>query len=211
MEGKNLKDATMTPLAAVAEAFEEMAELLKSRKEDQHLRLDTFCQACSLFSVLFGCLGLAFKFAKSEYLSMIRDLEEGSKTYSTLQDIINADVANKRVKTQGSHSRNLRRVRQGLDLIRVLFEQFVSTEEHSLKEAASRAYRQVCAPYHCWSVRTAVAAGMCTLPAREKLLVKLKETDSSAEKKMRRYISAADTIIEYINNLYLSKNISLDW
>ncbi|KAB1218620.1 hypothetical protein CJ030_MR3G026500 [Morella rubra] len=154
MEGKNLKDATMTPLSAVAEAFEEMAKLLKSRKEDQQLRLDTFCEACSLVSVFFGCLGLAFKFAESEYLSKI---------------------------------------------------------QHSLKEAASRAYRQIWAPYHRWSVRTAVAAGMCTLPAREKLLVKLKETDSSAEKKMRRYISAADTVIEYIDNLYLSKNISLDW
>ncbi|KAB1218617.1 hypothetical protein CJ030_MR3G026497 [Morella rubra] len=174
MEGKNQKDATMTPLSAVVEAFEEMAKLLKSRKEDQQLRLDTFCEACSLVSVFFGCLGLAFKFAESEYLSKIRDLEEGSKTYNTLQDIINADVENKR-------------------------------------EAASRAYQQVWAQYHRWSVRTAVAAGMCTLPAREKLLVKLKETDSSAEKKMRRYISAADTLIEYIDSRYLSKNISLDW
>ena len=101
MEGKNLKDATMTPLSAVVEAFEEMAKLLKSRKEDQQLRLDTFCEACSLVSVFFGCLGLAFKFAESEYLSKIRDLEEGSKTYNTLQDIINADVENKRVKIQG--------------------------------------------------------------------------------------------------------------
>jgi hypothetical protein len=33
--------------------------------------LDTFCDACSWVSVLFGCLRLAFKFAESEYVSMV--------------------------------------------------------------------------------------------------------------------------------------------
>jgi hypothetical protein len=32
------------------------------------------------------------------------------------------------VKKQGSHSRNLRRVRLGLGLIKALFEQFLATE-----------------------------------------------------------------------------------
>ena len=35
--------------------------------------------------------------------------------------------------------------------------------------------------------------------------------DQSAEKKMRRYISAALPVIEYIDKLYLSRNIILDW
>ena len=41
---------------------------------------------------------------------------------------LDLDVANGTVRTSGSHSRNLRRVRQGLDLIRALFEQFLSTK-----------------------------------------------------------------------------------
>ena len=45
-----------------------------------------------------------------------------------------------------------------------------------LKGAASTAYAQVCAPYHSWAVRTAVAAGMYALPTREQLLLKLNET-----------------------------------
>ncbi|CAL5323247.1 unnamed protein product [Camellia sinensis] len=45
----------------------------------------------------------------------------------------------------------------------------------SLKEAASAAYAQVCAPYHTWAVRTAVYAGMCALPTWEQLLLKLNE------------------------------------
>lgn len=33
----------------------------------------------------------------------------------------------------------------------------------------------------------------------------------SAEKKMRRYIDASVPVIEYIDKLYISRNITLDW
>lgn len=81
----------------------------------------------------------------------------------------------------------------------------------SLREAASTAYTQVCAPYHTWAVRTAVYAGMYALPTKEQLLFKLNETRVSAEKKMRRYIDASVPVIEYIDKLYISRNITLDW
>ncbi|KAJ7954086.1 Accelerated cell death 11 [Quillaja saponaria] len=208
------KQVSMTPLSAVSEAFEDLGKLIKERKNgsnEEDLRLDTFCKACSLVSVLFGCLGFAFKFAELEYVAKVRDLVEASKTFDTLQDILDVDVANGNVKTAGSHSRNLRRVRQGLDLIRVLFEQFLLTDHYSLKEVASTAYAQVCAPYHTWAVRTAVYAGMYALPSRDQLLLKLNESNRSAEKKMRRYINASLPVIKYIDKLYLSRNISLDW
>lgn len=48
--------------------------------------------------------------------------------------------------------------------------------DSSLKEVASTAYGQVCAPYHTWAVKTAVYAGMYTLPTRDQLLMKLNET-----------------------------------
>jgi hypothetical protein len=35
--------------------------------------------------------------------------------------------------------------------------------------------------------------------------------DQSAEKKMRRYVSAVLPVIAYIDKLYRSRNISLDW
>ncbi|KAK2971571.1 hypothetical protein RJ640_017940, partial [Escallonia rubra] len=207
---------TGTPLSGMAEAFEELCVLIKpaggggGRGDGYDLRLKPFCDACSLVSVLFGCLGIAFKFAEMEYVSKVRDLAEASKRYGTLNTILDIDVKNDTVRTPGSLSRNLRRVRQGLDLIRVLFQNFLSSDDYSLKEAASTAYAQVCAPYHTWAVRTAVSAGMCALPTREQLLLKLNETDESAEKEMRRYINASLPIIQFIDKLYISRNISLD-
>ncbi|OWM89358.1 ACD11 homolog protein [Punica granatum] len=199
-----------TPLSGVVEAFEGLALFVRSHR-GKELRLDTFCDACSLVSVLFNCLGLAFKFAEMEYVAKVRDLMEASKIYTTLYNVLDRDVANRTVKTQGSHTRNLRRVRQGLDLIRALFEQFLSSNDYSLKNAATTAYSRVCAPYHTWAVRTAVYAGMYTLPSREQLLLKLHETDQTAGKKMRRYMNAVAPVIEYIDKLYMSRNISLDW
>jgi hypothetical protein len=58
----------------------------------------------------------------------VNDLIGASKEYATLNDILDKDVENDSVKKQGSHSRNLRRVRLGLGLIKALFEQFLATE-----------------------------------------------------------------------------------
>lgn len=60
--------STDTPLAAMAEAFEELSRSLQSKD----LRLAPFCSACALVSVLFSFLGFAFKFAEAEYVSKVR-------------------------------------------------------------------------------------------------------------------------------------------
>ncbi|CAM9002527.1 unnamed protein product [Rhodiola kirilowii] len=200
-------NASLTPLSDIADAFEELAPVVDS----DYLQLSTFCHACSYVSVLFGCLGLAFKFAELEYVAKVKNLTEASSRFTTLHDILDLDAANNTVKVHGSYSRNLRRVRLGLDLIRALFEQFLTSDHYCLREAASTAYAEVCAPYHTWTVRTAVSAGMYALPTREQLLIKLNETEQSAEMKMRRYIKASIPVISYIDNLYISRNITLDW
>ncbi|KAG5521508.1 hypothetical protein RHGRI_033913 [Rhododendron griersonianum] len=150
-EDANGETTMTTPLSAIAEAFEELSRTVGK------------------FNV--------------------RDLVEASKIYGTLNNILDIDVKNDTVKTHGSLSRNLRRVRQGLDLIRALFKNFLSSElldvlcafrYCTLKEAASTAYAEVCAPYHTWAVRTAVSTGMYALPTREQLLLKLNETGEYA-------------------------------
>lgn len=205
-------DERSTPLSAMADAFEDLASsLIQVVDSGEGFRLEPFCEACSLVSVLFGVLGLAFKFAEMEYVAKVNDLLEASKRFDTLSNILDYDVENDSVKKAGSHSRNLRRVRLGLDLMKALFEQFISSSDCSLKDAASTAYTQVCAPYHTWAIRKAVGAGMYALPTREQLILRLNENDESVEKEMKRYMVACSPIIEYIDNLYLSRNISLDW
>ncbi|XP_042023201.1 ACD11 homolog protein-like [Salvia splendens] len=208
---ESYQKADFTPLAAVVDAFEQISAVLKAKGLHHDLDLKSFCDACSLVSVLFGCLGIAFKFAEMEYVSKVNGLAEASQRYRTLNSILDYNTQNNSVRTQGSLSRNLRRVRQGLNLIRALFQNFLSSNDYCLKDAASAAYAETCAPYHSWAVKTAAYAGMYALPTRDQLLLKLNETEISAEKEMIRYINASLPVIEYIDNLYISRRISLDW
>lgn len=204
---------TGTALSSIADAFEEIMDLIAERNNGDYadLNLKLFCDACSLVSVLFNSLGIAFKFAEMEYTSKVSDLKEASERYVTLSSIVDYDVKRNTIKSPGSHTRNLRRVRQGLDLIRELFRNFLATNDYSLRDAASSAYQQACAPYHSWAVRAAVSAGMYALPSREQLLLNLNQTEQSAAVEMRRYIKASLPVIKYIDNLYVSRGITLDW
>lgn len=73
MDGMAMAESTSTPpLTSIVEAFEELDKFLQSQpQQQQRLSLDTFCQASSLVSILFSCLGLAFKFAEMEYVSKV--------------------------------------------------------------------------------------------------------------------------------------------
>lgn len=75
-EDANGETTMTTPLSAIAEAFEELSRTVGKFNvngcSDDCLLLKPFCDACSLVSVLFGSLGIAFKFAEYEYCSKVR-------------------------------------------------------------------------------------------------------------------------------------------
>lgn len=197
------------PLRKIVEAFEGLAVSVNS--QDANVEVAPFSHACSLVSPLFSCLGIAFKFAEMDYVAKVRDLAEASKSVTTLQALLDEDIQANTVKKRGSHTRNLLRVKRGLDMIKVLFEQIIATEGNSLKDAASSAYDQVFAPYHGWAIRKAVGAGMYALPTRPQLLSQLNEDDNSARIQMQNYVNSSDVVIGYIDKLFLSKELGLDW
>ncbi|OEL27036.1 Accelerated cell death 11, partial [Dichanthelium oligosanthes] len=97
------------------------------------------------FSVLFGYLGIAFKFAEMDYVAKapptpfpflsfllcataVDDLLEASKSISTLLLMVELDIQKDTVRTAGSHTRNLLRVKRGIDMVKVLFEKMLVTE-----------------------------------------------------------------------------------
>lgn len=46
----------------------------------------------------------------------------------TLQALLDHDITGNSVRKAGSHTRNLLRVKRGLDMVRVLFQQIIATE-----------------------------------------------------------------------------------
>lgn len=197
------------PVRKIAQSFKELAAAVNSQTAD--VEVAPFSHACSLVFPLLGCLGIAFKFAEMDFVPKVRDLADASKSIKTLPALLDHDMERNCVRKAGSHSRNLLRVNRGLDVVRVLFEQILESEGDSFKDAASKAYAQVLAPHHGWAIRKAVAAGMYALPTRAQLLKKVKEDENSAKTHMRDYIVASETVILYINGLFLSRDLGIEW
>ncbi|QCD77349.1 accelerated cell death 11 isoform X1 [Vigna unguiculata] len=197
-------------LPRIAEAFKDLASVVTD-SQNAEVKVAPFSHACSLVSPLFGCLGVAFKFAEMDYVAKVHDLAEASKSIQSLQSLIDLDVRGGTVRKGGSHTRNLLRVKRGLDMVRVLFEQILVTEGNSLKDPASKAYDQVFAPHHGWAIRKAVAAGMYVLPTKEQLLKKLNEDEATAKVHMQSYVTASAPLIQYIDKLFVSRDLGIDW
>lgn len=202
------------PLQQIAKAFSDLAADVKQsqqQEKEDDVQVASFAGASARLSVLFGCLGIAFKFAERDYVSKVKDLTEVSNDITTLQSLIELDLKADCVKEPGSHSRNLLRVKRGLDMVRVLFQGIVDSEEDSLRHSASRAYAQVFAPYHSFPIRAAVAAGLFAIPTKSQLLNKLNEDENSARDLMQDYVAAVDPVIKYVDGLFLSRGLGIDW
>ncbi|KAG6419808.1 hypothetical protein SASPL_116320 [Salvia splendens] len=229
------------PLKKMAEAFNELSIRLDQFPEGEEARLELspFSNACSLVSPLFRCLGIAFKFAELDYVAKfkfvtnvwfdlscilmwlpdmylydsfkVNDLAGASKSISVLPLMMDDDVKSDCVRKAGSHTRNLLRVKRGIDMVKVLFEHIISTQGNSLKEPASKAYAQVFSPYHGWAIRKAVAAGMYALPTKAQLLNKLNEDETSARIQMQNFVASAALVVKYIDQLFISRGLGTDW
>ncbi|KAL2341516.1 hypothetical protein Fmac_009456 [Flemingia macrophylla] len=197
-------------LRRIADEFKELATVVAD-SPSADLEVASFSRACSLVSPLFACLGVAFKFAEMDYVAKVHDLADASKSIHTLQSLVDLDVKGDSVRKAGSHTRNLLRVKRGLDMVRVLFEQILVTQGNSLRDPASKAYEQVFAPHHGWAIRKAVSAGMYVLPTKEQLLRKLNEDEASAKVQMQSYVTASTPLIQYIDKLFVSRDLGIDW
>ncbi|PKA61987.1 hypothetical protein AXF42_Ash019193 [Apostasia shenzhenica] len=197
------------PLLRIADAFASLAETVRS--DSEALEVAPFSDACSRVSILFGCLGIAFKFAEMDYVAKVEDLKAASSGISTLQSMLESDIQRNCVTQAGSHSRNLLRVKRGIDMVKVLFEEILAADGNSLKDPASVAYAKVFAPHHGWAIRKAVAAGMYVLPSKSQLLKKLNVDEESARVQMLKYITSSGPVINYVEDLFLSRDLGIDW
>lgn len=58
----------------------------------------------------------------------VDDLLEASKSISKLPEMVELDIQKGTVRQAGSHTRNMLRVKRGIDMVKILFEQILVTE-----------------------------------------------------------------------------------
>lgn len=76
--------------------------------------------------------------------NQVEDLSKASNSISTLHSLLELDIQQDSVRQAGSHSRNLLRVKRGLDMVKILFEQILVTEYGNFSFLY---YHNVCAKY----------------------------------------------------------------
>lgn len=74
------------------------------------------------------------------YHTQVHDLAEASKSITTLQAMLDRDIQAGCVRNAGSHTRNLLRVKRGIDMVRILFEQMLVTEYVLIDSIATLIY-----------------------------------------------------------------------
>ncbi|XLU97777.1 hypothetical protein S245_012117, partial [Arachis hypogaea] len=116
-------------LGKIAGAFKELAEVVAaaSNNAEEVVEVAAFARACSFVAPLFGLVGFHFKFIEMDYVTKVNDLMEASKSFKTLESMVDEDVKTNTVRKQGSHSRNLLKIKRGLDFLRLLFDQILLT------------------------------------------------------------------------------------
>lgn len=65
---------------------------------------------------------------RNKIIFQLNDLAAASRSISTLEEMIEKDIEAGCVKKYGSHTRNLLKVKQGLEMIKVLCEELLATE-----------------------------------------------------------------------------------
>lgn len=196
------------PLIKIADAFKELANIIISKND---IEVAAFSRACSFVSPLFGSIGFHFEFIEMDYVIKVNDMAEASKSFKTLQSMVDHDVQTNTVRKQGSHSRNLLKIKRGLEFLKVLFEQVILTEGNSMRDAVSKAYTQIFNSYHGWALRKAVSVRLHYIPTKQQLYRKLSVDEPTGKVLMETYISASPHLLRYIEKIFLERELGIDW
>ncbi|KAB1222646.1 hypothetical protein CJ030_MR2G010243 [Morella rubra] len=159
------------PLRTLSEAFKELAATIDSQTAD----VDIASPARSLsFPLSFAALASPPSSRRSIWspsfrFRTVKDITEASKTIRTLEDLLEEDIMANTVRKVGSHSRNLLKLKRGVDMVRAIFENILATGGDSLRDPASKAYLQVFENHHGWAIRKVAGAAMYSLPTLSEL------------------------------------------
>uniref|UniRef100_A0A0E0ENY1 Glycolipid transfer protein domain-containing protein n=1 Tax=Oryza meridionalis TaxID=40149 RepID=A0A0E0ENY1_9ORYZ len=205
----------------LAEYAAELEAVSLSVRAAPPLRLKALVRACHHALALFDLLGVEAGFWKTEYAERLVALERAAEAMDSAEELVDRDVAAGRVRATGTHSNNLVRVKRGIELKRVPFQLMLAQLQQqrpggggvSFDGVVSMAYAAVFARYHDKNVQSTVADSICAIPVKSisDFFATINETDESAAAEMQKYIDAANGIISYIDELFASRGVSVDF
>ncbi|MCL7049417.1 hypothetical protein MKW94_024909 [Papaver nudicaule] len=192
----------------------EFADLAARISQGEDMEVRAFARAGSHITSLVRLLGRHFKFAETDVAQKVDDLNTASRSFPTLISMLEADIEQNTLRNANSHSRNLLRLKRIIEMVKILFEQIIASNfDESGSSWASKglaAYSAVFGQQHAPGLQATLTYYSDTIPTQGQFLAKLKENEASCEANMRIIVEAAGPIIQYIDNLFLSRGLRLD-
>ncbi|RZC48191.1 hypothetical protein C5167_041137 [Papaver somniferum] len=203
-----------TLLKKMSQAFRELADTVNQNKD---MEVKPFAKACSYITDLMRHIGPLSKFAVDDFAPRVCDLEAASRSFRSLRSMMCGNIEQNNVRSPGSHTRNLLMVKRVIELVNILFQQIVATNyddkgDNSLASQGLAAYLTVFSQYHGTGLKATVEFFKPHIPSKAQLLVKLEEIDeASCVAQMRIIAEAATRITQHIDNLFITRDLGLDW
>ncbi|GIL77036.1 hypothetical protein Vretimale_3239 [Volvox reticuliferus] len=183
--------------------LEGLAESLRNvhQQGDTIVSADFAC-LCEHILEAFDHLGTIMYFAKLEMGGKVESIKRVSGQLTTLREVVAADIAANRATLKGSCARNLHRLMLVITFVRLMLSNLLENPSMQLKDALWNAYQGSLSPIHTYMVRTAVWAGLVTMPSRETFMRSIGETEESARAHVPEVITTSGQVIARLEALY---------
>uniref|UniRef100_A0A7S0VAD0 Glycolipid transfer protein domain-containing protein n=1 Tax=Polytomella parva TaxID=51329 RepID=A0A7S0VAD0_9CHLO len=178
---------------------ESLSELLESGEPYQ---TNAFAKLCDSIIGIFDHLGIVLQFAKHEMNYKISSLKEATSQYKLLHEIVDEEKKSGDIVVKNSYGRNLHRLILVVAFIRKTFMYLLENEDILLKDAVYKSYGETLSNIHTYPIRTAVWAGLFSLPYRETFIKNIGETDESARIAAQEFVVKSVPVVEKISALF---------
>ena len=161
-----------------------------------------FASLCEHILDAFDHLGTIMYFAKLEMGGKVDSIKRVSGQLTTLREVVEVDVMANRATQKGSCARNLHRLMLVITFVRLMLSNLLDNPTMQLKDALWNAYQGSLSPIHTYMVRTAVWAGLVTMPTRETFMRGIGETEETARAHVPEVVANATVVVERLEALY---------
>ncbi|KAF2933461.1 hypothetical protein DAI22_04g084700 [Oryza sativa Japonica Group] len=197
------------PLRKFTGAFQALAQ--KVGPGSPPMTTKDFTKACSELQSLFHLMGDEAEFWYDEYVPKVEQMQSKSRDAATLEELVEQDMANNSVKAADSNTTILLRLKRALEVVKVLFEQLLKGRGVEFQSAATTAYMVVFAAHHEKLIQNIVIEAIQSLPTRAWLMSKINEEEGDVLIEIKKYVDASEVVINYIDDIFASKGIEMDW
>ncbi|KAL5568111.1 hypothetical protein UlMin_024686 [Ulmus minor] len=196
-------EAPDCPLRNVVDAVQTLVNTINS--ENPHIMITQFVEVPRRFDM--SVFGIAFVYLNWQIEEKVDLILQGSTPEETLQALLERNIAERATHNGDNGSINVIRMTRMIEMAKILLQHIrINEGSDSIIEPMRTAYDQVFGPYHGTTVKKTVYALMELFPTKSNFInIILDDNENLAQELIGNYIAASEVVINYIHDVFMSK------